>query len=151
MSGEDKGEKEKGSMTENSGLNPPSRPRTRPATPMEDQQLIDPMEGWSESENAKQVEDILRTNIDGFESNIDGAKQQAMVTPGKETKIQAFKNKMKNYLMERPKRYLAGQEKYPGSTQEQIYETLQDEDQDNWDNIERRMEKIQTQLKNNKT
>ena len=149
MSGEDnKGEKEKGSMNENPGSNPPSRPPTRSTKPLEDQQQIDPIEGWSESENAKKVEDILRTNIDGFESDIVGAKQQAMVTPGKETKIQAFKNKMKNYLMARPKRYLARQEKYPGSTQEQIYETLQDEDQYNWDNIERRMEKIQTQLKN---
>jgi len=86
MSGEDKGEKEKGSMNENPGSNPPSRPPTRSTTPMEDQQQIDPIEVWSESENAKKVEDILRTNIDDFESDIDGAKQQAMVTPGKRDK-----------------------------------------------------------------
>ena len=60
MSGEDKGEKEKKSMTENFGSNPPSRPLTRPATPRDDQQLIDPLEELSESENAKKVEDILR-------------------------------------------------------------------------------------------
>ena len=60
MSGEDKGEKEKESMTENAGSNPPTRPLTRPSTPRDNQQLIDPLEELSESENAKKVEDILR-------------------------------------------------------------------------------------------
>ncbi len=71
-----------------------------------------------------------------------------MATPGKETKIEAFKNKMMNYLTERPKRYLARQEKYPEYTQEQIYETLQDDDQERWEKLERSMEKIQAQFKN---
>ena len=70
------GEKDKESMTgpKNKGSKPLSRPPTRPSTPRDDQQLIDPLEELSESENAKQVEDILRANIEGFESDIDGAK-----------------------------------------------------------------------------
>ena len=94
MSGEDnKGEKEKGSMNENPGSNPPSRPPTRSTTPLEDQQQIDPIEVWSESENDKKVEDILKAHIDGFENDIEGAKQQALATPGKETKIKHLKTK----------------------------------------------------------
>jgi len=71
-----------------------------------------------------------------------------LATPGKETKIQAFKNKMMNYLTERPKRYIARQEKYPEYTQEQIYETLQDDDQERWEKLERSMTKIQAQFEN---
>ena len=90
-------------MAKNAGSKPPSRPLTRPSTPRDDQQLIDPLVELSESENAKQVEDILRTNIEGFERDIDKAKQQAIATPGKETKIQALASKVKSYLTARPK------------------------------------------------
>ena len=60
MSSGEKGEKEKESMIKNAGSKPLSRPPTRPSTPRDNQQLIDPLEELSESENAKKVEDILR-------------------------------------------------------------------------------------------
>ncbi len=96
FSGE-KGEKEKESMTENAGSKSTSRPPTRPSTPRDDQQLIDPLVELSESENAKQVEDILRTNIEGFERDINKAEQQAIATPGKETKIQMMASKVRSF------------------------------------------------------
>ena len=149
MSGdESKGEKEKESMDEYLGQRPPSRPPTRSTTPLVDQQQGDFVERFDENENARIIEEIFNTHLEGFKKGIENAKQQALATPGKETKIQAFKNKMINYLKDRPTRYTAKQEKYPEYTQEEIYETLQDDDQERWEKLERSMAKIQAQFEN---
>ncbi len=99
---ESKGEKEKENMNEYLGQRPPSRPPTRSTTPLIDQQQGDLVESFDESENARMIEEILNTHLEGFKKSIEDAKQQALATPRKETLIQTFKNKMMSYLRERP-------------------------------------------------
>jgi len=146
---ESKGEKEKENMNEYLGQRPPSRPPTRSTTPLIDQQQGDLVESFDESENARMIEEILNTHLEGFKTSIEDAKQQAFATPKKkETLIKTFTNKMRSYLREHPLRHTDKKEKHPEYTEEEIYETLQNDDQERHEKLERKMEKLQAQFEN---
>jgi len=55
---------------------------------------------------------------------------------------------MRSYLREHPLRHTDKQEKHPEYTEEEIYETLQNDDQERHEKLERKMEKLQAQFEN---
>ena len=73
----------------------------RPPTPREDQPPTPPAVEMSMSEHDITVENILRTNIDGLDNNMNRTEQQAIASK-KETKVQTMKRQIKNYLTANP-------------------------------------------------
>ena len=146
---EGKGEKEKENMNEYLGQRTSSRPPTRSTTPSTDQQQGDSGGSFDESENERRIEEILNTHLDGFKISVENSRLQACDTPKKkENLIKIMANKMKSYLRENPLRHTDKKEKHPEYTEEEIYETLQNDDQERQEKLEQKIEKLQAQFEN---